>query len=82
MKKQNFLDVADGEAAILELSDEADAFENSCVVDPMSTLGAPRLFEQAGAFIKTDCVAGHATACRHITDSESIRHKRMVHLDD
>jgi len=38
-QKQNFLDVADGEAAILELPHERMRFQDGVVVDAMSTLG-------------------------------------------
>jgi len=46
-QKQNFLDVADGEAAILELTDEADAIERARVVDSLPALRAPGFTEQS-----------------------------------
>ena len=69
MEKQDFFDVADGEAAVLELSHEAEALQDAGVVESMTTLGPSRFAEQPRSFVKTNRIARNATADSHISDS-------------
>ena len=67
-EKDDLLDVADRQTAILELADEADSVECSRIVGPMPR-GCPSGFiEESSAFIESNRVARHAAARCGITN--------------
>ena len=70
-QEEHFFDVADGETTILQLPDETNALEDSNVVDAMTALGAPRLLEESGAFVKPNGVSCDAATRRDIPNSKT-----------
>lgn len=82
LQKENFLDVADSETAILELANEADALDGIRAVHAVLAAGPNGFFEEAGALVEPDGISRHTTARCNVSDPQTFIHTPMLHLDD